>query len=135
MKKLGVIIALCTNFYGYTAPFVTTLINNSNLAVKLEIHFSDKSIESEHLDMSHSYQLVNFPNKFLDFIELSSDEKDINGNFYKRLHKNFSQPKNNETYSIDLQSIPAHTIPAGVGTEAFEMPITQGFTCTLQSKH
>ncbi len=114
----------------YAAPFVTTFVNTTEININLELHFSDKSMTSKGIAMKQSYQVVNFNDKILASLLCSSDDKDKNGNFYGQLDQKMVVLTDDVTYNIALQTVPAHTVAAGEGTQSFEMPDSQTIICT-----
>jgi len=122
-------IVLVSSSLLQAAPFVTTFVNTADVHLHVELHFSDNSVDSKGLSLSQSYQVVNFANKMITSAIFSSADKDKNGNFYGQLHQKFPTPKSNVTYNISLQDVPAHTVQAAPGTQAFEMPDTKEFVC------
>ena len=134
IKKLMVMTAILGSFLSLQGSgIVTTFTNSTQLDINLEIHFSDKSILNKIISMEQSYQIVNFVEKSIQYIVFSSQNKDKNGNLYGSLKQNFPKQLKNSTYVVGLQDVPARTVPAGPGTEEFEMPATQALTCTLKT--
>lgn len=134
IKKIMFMAAICMNIYCNASGIVTTFTNSTQLDIKLEIHFSNNDIIEKIVSMAQSYQIVNFEDKKIDYIIFSSHNKDKNGNMYQELQKNFSPSDKNTVYIIGLKNVAAYTVPAAIGTEAFEMPTTQAITCTLEEK-
>jgi hypothetical protein len=112
-------------------PFVTTFVNTSMININLELHFSDNSISKKGIAMSQSYQAVNFKDKVVTSVVFTSFDKDKNGNLYGQLEQKFVAPTVDVTYNLALQDVPAHTVVAGIGTDAFEMPASQTIICTI----
>lgn len=134
MKKsiiVSLLIVVSTSMHA--APFVTTFVNTTSININLELHFSGQQIMNQIIAMSQSYQVVNFDDKRLQSIVFSSKDKDKNGNYYGQLTQDFTPPQTDVTYNLSLQDVPAHTVAASAGTDAFEMPATQKIICTLAS--
>lgn len=134
MKKyIGMIVLLVMNSCVQAVPFATTFVNQSNITIHLELHFSDTTIDidNEDIAVSQSQKIISHNEKMLTSVIFSSLDKDKNGNMYGQLQQSFPSSKVDVTYNIALQDVPAHTVAAGVGTESFEMPITQKIVCTL----
>lgn len=128
-KMLAALILLHGTVQAHS--FITTFVNTSLININLELHFSDNSIANKGIAMSQSYQVVNFDNKVIKFIQFSSLDKDKSGNFYGQLKQDFAAPKADTTYNISLETVPSHIIPAGDGHEEFQMPESQKIVCNL----
>ena len=132
MKKyIGMIIFLGMNSCVQAIPFATTFVNQSNIIIHLELHFSDTTIDIEDIAVSQSQKIISHDEKMLRSVIFSSLDKDKNGNMYGQLQQDFPSSTVDVTYNIALQDVPAHTVVASLGTESFEMPVTQKIVCTL----
>ena len=130
-KKLIFFTVFLLSSLVQASPFVTTFVNTTKINMHLKIYFSDNSVVNKGLSMSQSYQAVSFYNKMIKSVVFSSSERDKKGNFYRELNKKFKKITSNETYNIALESVPAHKVPAGPGTEAFKMPESKKIVCNL----
>jgi hypothetical protein len=110
-------------------PFVTTFVNTTNITMNAELHFSDNNIVNKIIDIGQSYEVVNFYNKMITLVRFSSLDKDKNGNLYAQCDQNFMAPTEDLAYTIALQKVPAHKIPAADGTDAFQMPDSEKIIC------
>jgi len=132
MKKIMMIMLVFVTSYVHASGVVTTFVNSTDLDVKLEVHFSDNTITDKIVSMAQSYDVVNFNNKRIESVIFSSVNKDKNGNLYGQLNQKFSKSIKNSSYTIGLKDVPAYKVPAAQGTEEFEMPATQAFTCIFK---
>jgi len=129
MKKIIIIAMLSSSFLMQAVPVLTTFINKTGIVLQVQCTYSDHSIETKNMSPMQSYPVVNFDTKILQSAIFSSDVKDKRGNLYTQLDKQFTHPTQPETYELQLQSVPAHKIPASKGTDAFMMPETYKIIC------
>jgi len=130
-KKIIFYTILLLSSLVQASPLVTTFVNTTKMNMNLKLRFSDHSIVNKGVSMAQSYQVINFHDKMIESVIFSSSERDRKGNFYSELNKKIKKATSNETYNIALESVPAHEVPAGPGTEAFTMPESKKIICNL----
>jgi hypothetical protein len=134
MKKITIITIVCLHAYLQSVPLVTTLVNHAGINIKAQLNFSDHTIDTKSIGVAQSYQIVNFDNKTLASIILTSTDKDKNGNLYERLEQAMKVPVGHDFYTIKLAVVPAHQVAASQATPSFMMPATQKIVCEKFNK-
>ncbi|MGZ6251260.1 MAG: hypothetical protein ACXWL2_04470 [Candidatus Chromulinivorax sp.] len=137
MNKVGIILlfTLVVQSPVIAIPFVMTFINKTDITINIQVNFSDLTSDKKGISMDQSYQVVNFEDKLIESINFSSPNKDKNGNFYEQLDYKFVDPKEDTTYHLALQLVPAHQVAATKDTPAFSMPDTKKIICTKVNMH
>jgi hypothetical protein len=137
MNKLGniLLLSLVVQSSLFAIPFVMTFVNTTDSTINVQVSFSDLTTDKKGLALDQSYQVVNFQDKSIKSINFSSPNKDKNGNFYQPLDYRFVDPKEDTTYNIALQLVPAHQVAATQDTPAFTIPDTKKIICTKVNMH